>query len=155
MRGSAKAITDDISIYDLSTLREAAHLSQKYIANKLNIDVSTCRRWEKSGDTRILKVIIENIQNCECSNTSHLRAALHALNQIKSPSKLYKDYPTARERKSISVIKSQPRFPAVGLRDLYEYLRQRESQLDNEARFDELQEVKRALVYLVTNHSSE
>ncbi len=130
--------------YDLTTLREAAFLTQKYLATKLKIGVSTCRKWERSGDPRLIRAIIDSIEECDCDRSKLLRK-VHRMLMLK---------PNEQKRAVKSVIKGEPRFRSVQLRELYEYLLEREVVLKEENKEAGLEEVRRMLIYLVTNHSS-
>lgn len=67
------------NIYDLKTLREASHLSQKELARLVGVSVAHCRNLERAGDKRVLEAIIDSFDECEDERARLLRRAYHHL----------------------------------------------------------------------------
>lgn len=62
--------------YSIKTYREAAHLSQQYLADQLGIGLSTYRAWEARNDPRCLEAIKASFYKCTDKRTNELREAL-------------------------------------------------------------------------------
>lgn len=67
--------------YDLKTLREAAHVSQPWLAKKLGVCIAKCRQMERAGDPRVLTALIQSMKDCDDERTITLREAYQFLTQ--------------------------------------------------------------------------
>lgn len=67
--------------YDLKTLREAAHVSQPWLANKLGVCIAKCRQMERADDPRVLTALIQSMKECDDERTITLREAYQFLTQ--------------------------------------------------------------------------
>jgi transcriptional regulator with XRE-family HTH domain len=70
---------EELKKFKLATLRQAAHLSQPYLAQKIGVCVSRLRQMENAGDPRVLTAILQTMLDCDDEKTLTLREAYHLL----------------------------------------------------------------------------